>query len=76
MKKGMSDACVDQLVRAVDRQSKDPGSNPGTVESVSFSTKIFLIISKLLISLHDFRVEIVCEDICRESILSDTRFVS
>ena len=39
MENGMSDACVDQLVRAVDRQSKDPDSNPGTVESISFSTE-------------------------------------
>ena len=38
----MSDACVAQLVRAVDRQSKDPGSNPGTVERVSLSTERFL----------------------------------
>ena len=44
IEKVMSDACVDQLVRAVDRQSKDPGSNPGTVESVSFSTERFNII--------------------------------
>ena len=34
------------LVRAVDWQSKDPGSNPGTVESVSFSTERFLNSSK------------------------------
>ena len=26
---------------SVDRQSKDPGSNPGTVESVPFSTERF-----------------------------------
>ena len=39
--KGMSDACVAQLVRAVDRQSKDLGSNPGTVKSVFFSTERF-----------------------------------
>ena len=39
----MSDACVAQLIRAVDRQSKDPGSNPGTIESVSFSTERFQI---------------------------------
>ena len=32
----MSDACVAQLVRAVDRQSKDLGSNPSAVESVFF----------------------------------------
>ena len=37
----LSDACTAQLVRAVDRQSKDPGSNPDTVESVSFSTESF-----------------------------------
>ena len=41
------DACVAQLVRAVDRQSNDPGSNPDTVERVSFSTDEFLIILKL-----------------------------
>ena len=40
----ISDACVAQLVRDVDRQSKDPGSNPGTVESVSFSTERFQIL--------------------------------
>ena len=31
--------CIAQLVRAVERQSKDPGSNPGRVKSVSFSTE-------------------------------------
>ena len=46
MKKEMSDACVAQMVRAVDRQLKDPGSNPSTVDSVSFSTEIFLILFK------------------------------
>ena len=35
---------VAQLVRTVDRQSKDPGSNPDTVERVSFSTERFLIL--------------------------------
>ena len=30
--------------RVVDRQSKDPGSNPGTVESVSLSSERFQII--------------------------------
>ena len=40
----MSDACVAQLVRAVDQQSKDPGSNPGIVESVFISTEIFQIL--------------------------------
>ena len=38
---GMSDACVAQLVRIVDPQSEDPGSNPGTVENFSFSTERF-----------------------------------
>ena len=47
VEKGMRDACVAQLVRAIDRQSKDPGSNPGTVESVSFSRERFLFIWKL-----------------------------
>ena len=42
VEKEMSDACVARLVRAVDRQSKDLGSNPGTVESVSFSAGRFL----------------------------------
>ena len=37
----MSDAFVARLVTAVDRQSKDPGSNPGTIGSVSFSQKDF-----------------------------------
>ena len=32
---------VAQLVRAVNRQSKDPNSNPGTVERVYFSTEGF-----------------------------------
>ena len=40
----MSEACVAQLVRAVGRQSKDPGSNPGTVESVSLSAERFKIL--------------------------------
>ena len=40
----MSDTCVAQLVRAVDRQSKDSGLNPGTVEGVSFSTERFQIL--------------------------------
>ena len=40
----MSDACVAQLVRAVDRQSKDPGSNPGIVKSVSFPAQRFQIL--------------------------------
>ena len=43
----MLDACLAQLVKAVERQSKDPGSNPGTVENVSFFTVRFLIIRKL-----------------------------
>ena len=43
-RKEMSDACIAQLVRAVDRQSKDPGSNPGTIKSVSFSTERFQIV--------------------------------
>ena len=43
MEKEMLDACVAQLVRAVVRQSKDPGSNPGTVENVCFFTERFLI---------------------------------
>ena len=37
----MSDACVAQLVREVDRQSKNLGSNPSSVESVFFSTERF-----------------------------------
>ena len=41
VEKGMLDVCVAQLVRAVDRQARDSSSNPGTVESVSFSTKQF-----------------------------------
>ena len=44
VEKEMSDACVAQLVRAVDRQLKDPGSNHGTVESVCFSTERFQIL--------------------------------
>ena len=35
-------------------------------------TERFRIIWKLLIAFHGLRVEIVCEDSCRESILSDT----
>ena len=34
---------IAQLVRAVNRSLNDPGSNPGTVESVSFSTERFQI---------------------------------
>ena len=68
----MSEAYVAQLMTAVDRQSKDPGSNPGIVESVTFSTEIFLISRKLIIAFHDIKIEIVYEDTCRESILSDT----
>ena len=37
----MSDACVAQLVRAVDRQSKYLGSNSNTVKSVFFLQKDF-----------------------------------
>ena len=33
--------CVAQLDTAVERQLKDLGSNPGTVESVSFPTERF-----------------------------------
>ena len=40
----MLDACLAQLVRTVDRRSKDPGLDPGTVESVSFSTERFQIL--------------------------------
>ena len=47
MEEEMLDACLAQLVKAVERQSKDPGSNPGTVENVSFFTVRFLIIRKL-----------------------------
>ena len=36
--------CIAQLVKAADPQSKDAGSNPGTVESVSFFTESFQII--------------------------------
>ena len=34
-------SCVAQLVRAVDRQSKVPGSNPDPVKIVSFPQKDF-----------------------------------
>ena len=44
VEKEISDASVAQLVRAVDWQLKDPGSNPGTVASVSFSKKRFQIL--------------------------------
>ena len=37
----MSDAFVAQLVRAVDRQSKDLGANLATVERVCISTERF-----------------------------------
>ena len=43
--KEMLDACVAQLVRALDQQSKDPGSNPRTVNNVSFSIERFQILS-------------------------------
>ena len=39
MEKGMSDACVTQLVRAVDRQSKDPARIPGQLEASLFAQK-------------------------------------
>ena len=38
------DAYAVQLVRAVDRQSKDLGSNLGIVKSVSFPTERFHIL--------------------------------
>ena len=44
VEKEMSDACEARLVRAVYRKLEDPGLNPGTVESVSFSTEIFRIL--------------------------------
>ena len=50
-----------QLVRVVNRQSKDPGSNPGTVESVSFSTERFLILWKLSNSTLEFILK-SCKD--------------
>ena len=34
---------IGYVAEAVDRQSKDSGSNPDTVGCVSFSTEIFLI---------------------------------
>ena len=36
----MSDTCVAQLLRAVDRQSRDFGLNPSAVKSVFFYRKI------------------------------------
>ena len=42
MEEGISVAYVVRLVRPVERQSKVPGLNPDTVESVSFSTERFL----------------------------------
>ena len=41
MEKEMSDARVAQLVRAVDLQLKNSGSNPRTVECVSFFIERF-----------------------------------
>ena len=49
----MSDAYIAHLVRAVDRQSKDPGSNPGTVKCVSLFTERFQI---LLNMIHIFKI--------------------
>ena len=70
-------ACVDQLFRAVDRQSKDLGSNPSAVESVFFHRKIFKFFKYLnsiaLFAIYEF--EIVYEDTCRQRILSDARLV-
>ena len=40
----MSDACVAQLIRAIERQSKDLAWNQGTVESVSFFIETFQIL--------------------------------
>ena len=48
----MSDAYVAQLVRAVDRQLKDLGSNPSAVESVFFSTEGFSNSLNYLLYLH------------------------
>ena len=46
VEKEISDVSVAQLVRAVDWQSKDLGSYPGTVGCVSFFTERFQILEK------------------------------
>ena len=65
------------VVRAVDRQSKDPGSNPSAVESVFFPQKDFKFFkfefNSHLFAIYEF--EIVSEDTCRQRILSDTQLV-
>ena len=43
---------VAHLVRAVDRQSKDPGSNPGAIESVTFSIERLLKLFKKVLSIQ------------------------
>ena len=50
----MSDACVAQLIRAIERQSKDLGWNQGTVESVSFFTETFQIL------LIEIKIKVYC----------------
>ena len=71
----MSDVCVAQLVRVVDRQSKDRGSNPGTVESVSFSIEHsknrLLTVKRFLSLLKDFLLKI---GILQMSFLTVKRF--
>ena len=51
----MSDTCVAQLLRAVDRQSEDLGSNPSAVENVFFSTERFSNSLKIEFNLHLLR---------------------
>ena len=42
---------IAQLVRGFNRQSKDPGSNPGTVGGVSSSREEFTFLQAIVISL-------------------------
>ena len=68
----MSDVCVAQLVRVSYRQWKDPGSNPGTVDSVSFSTERFQIL--YLICNLKKRVNAHLYNLFKQSILYDNDF--
>ena len=49
------DYCVSELVRTVDRQSKNLGSNPGTIESVFLPQKDFRFF-KFEFNLHLFAI--------------------
>ena len=69
---------IGSVVRAVDRQSKDLGSNPSATRKASFFPQKDFEFFKFKFNLHLFAIyefEIVYEDTCRQRILSDTRLV-